>query len=61
MIPVLRSELINVRMAGGNEKKYSRVIIDNWLKEWVGIGGVSLRKATERDKGVYPTAVDKLP
>ncbi len=61
MTPVLRSELTNLRMVAGNEKKYSRVVIDGALKEWVGIGWVRIRTASDRDKAVYPTMVEKMP
>lgn len=61
MIPVLRSELTNLRMVAGNEKKYKRIVLDGSLKEWVGIDWVRIRTASERDKKVYPTVVDKLP
>lgn len=55
---VLRSELTNLRMVAGNEKKYDRVVIDGSLKEWVGIGWVRIRTATARDKKIYPVAED---
>lgn|GEM_PF-3554319 len=61
MIYVLRSELSNLRMTTGNEKEYNRVVDGVLLKEWVGIGWVTIRKATERDRKVYPIAVDKMP
>lgn len=61
MIPALRSELTNLRMVAGNEKKYKRIVLDGSLKEWVSIGWVRIRTASERDKKVYPTVVDKLP
>lgn len=34
------SELTTIAMVNGNEKKYSKVVIDGVLKEWVGIGWV---------------------
>jgi len=61
VIYVLRSELSNLRMTTGNEKEYNRVVDGVLLKEWVGIGWVTIRKATERDRKVYPIAVDKMP
>ncbi len=56
MKKIKRSELSNLRMVAGNEKKYSIVIIDGILKEWVGIGWVGEGKASIEDKRKYPTA-----
>ena len=50
-------ELQNIRMAGHNEKKYSRVIDDGILLEWVAIGWIDLRKATKEDHKKYPVVV----
>lgn len=61
MIYVLRSELSNLRMTTGNEKEYNRVVDGVLLKEWVGIGWITIRTATEQDRKVYPIAVDKMP
>jgi hypothetical protein len=55
---VKRSELSNLRMTAGNEKKYSMVILEGILKEWVGIGWVGEDKATDEDRKKYPTAID---
>lgn len=55
MKKIKRSELSNLRMVAGNEKKYSIVIIDGILKEWVGIGWVDEGRATKSDKIKYPT------
>ena len=48
MIP--RAKLTNLRMTAGNEKKYRLVIDGEDVKEWVGIGWITLRKATAADK-----------
>jgi hypothetical protein len=51
------SKLSTVSMVAGGEKKHPRVIHDGLLKNWVGIGWVTERKATATDKKNYPTAV----
>ena len=56
MTTVARSELTNLRMVAGNEKKYSRIIDNGCLKEWCGIGWCRIRTATERDRVIYPVA-----
>lgn len=58
MKTVRRSELSNIRMAGGNEKKYTMVILNDSLQEWVGIGWVHIRLATDDDRKDYPTVED---
>jgi len=50
MKTVKRNELSNIRMVAGNEKKYSMVILNDHLKEWVGIGWVVIRLATDEDR-----------
>jgi hypothetical protein len=51
------SELSSLRMAAGNEKRYPIVIHNGTVKEWVGIGWIELRKATDDDCKRYPEAV----
>ena len=58
MTTVKRSALSNFKMAAGNEKRISKVILDGMLKEWVGIGWVDLRRATAADLKKYPTVKD---
>jgi len=58
MKTVKRNELSNIRMVAGNEKKYSMVILNDHLKEWVGIGWVVIRLATDEDRKNYPTVED---
>ena len=48
------AELSKFRMAAGNEKKYRMVIDEGTLKEWVGIGWVDIREATETDHQKFP-------
>ena len=42
-------------MTAGNEKKYDAVIDNGTLKEWVGIGWVDVREATQKDYEKFPT------
>ena len=49
MKTVKATELSKFRMAGGNEEKYTAVIDDGILKEWVAIGWIDIREATEKD------------
>jgi hypothetical protein len=55
---IKRSELSNLRMTAGNEKKYDKVVIDGKVKEWVGIGWVTLRDASDKDRTRYPVVED---
>ncbi len=58
MKSVKSSELSNIKMVAGNEKKYSRVIMDGNVKNWVGFGWVTEGAATDADKEKYPTVED---
>ena len=49
-----RSELTNHKMVAGNESKYSKVILDGVLKEWVGIGWIDLGEPDDHDRATYP-------
>ena len=55
MTTVAARELNSVAMAQGNEHKYSIVIDEGVVKEWVGIGWIELRKARPEDTEKYPT------
>jgi hypothetical protein len=55
---ITRSELSNLRMVAGNEKKYDIVIINGMVREWVGIGWIDLRVADAKDHKAFPTVVD---
>ena len=57
MKTVKASELSNLRMTAGNENKYDMVIQNDQLKEWVGIGWITIRLATDDDRKEYPTVV----
>jgi hypothetical protein len=58
MKTIKRFELSNLRMAAGNEKKYSTVVIDGQVKRWVGIGWITEREATDADRATYPVVED---
>lgn len=55
---IKRKEVSNGNMIAGNEKKYSVVILDGQLKEWVGIGWIDIGKATAADVEKYPTVIE---
>ena len=58
MTNVRLSELSIISMVAGNERKYSMIILDGILKEWVGFGWIDIREATEEDNTKYPIAVE---
>lgn len=51
------SELSIIRMVAGNERKYQAVIEDGKVKEWVGIGWITVRDASEEDYETIPKVV----
>lgn len=51
-------ELTNLKMVSGNEKKYPCVIINGFLKDWVGFGWITVRKATKKDLQQFPIAIN---
>lgn len=55
---VTRSQVSNLRMAAGNESRYTHVIVDGRLKNWVGIGWVDEGEATDEHRAAYPTVVE---
>jgi hypothetical protein len=56
--PVPVSKLSTLRMAAGNEKKYSRVIMDKHVLLWVSLGWINERPAQPADFEVYPVVID---
>ena len=54
MNEVAAKELSNRAMIEENEAHYSIVIDGGVLKEWVGIGWIELRPATQEDQAEYP-------
>ena len=55
MTQIPAKELTNMAMVNGNESLYKVVIDNGFVKEWVGIGWLDLRKATPEDFKKYPT------
>lgn len=47
--PLKRSQVTNIAMTTGGEKRISKVILDGVVKEWVGIGWIDLREASAED------------
>jgi hypothetical protein len=55
--PIPASKLTNMGMVAGYENEYSVVIDDDRVMEWVGIGWIDLRKATDADRKQYPAVL----
>ncbi len=55
-IPI--KEVTNSAMIAGNEKKYTHIILNNIVKQWVGIGWIDLHIASTKDLEKYPTVGD---
>lgn len=55
---VRRSALSNLRMVAGMEEVISTVIVDDVVKEWVGIGWIGDEAPTPEDRREYPLAID---
>jgi hypothetical protein len=55
---IKRSELSNFKMASGNEKRISKVILDGFVEEWVAIGWITLEAAEPKDYKLYPVVVE---
>ena len=57
--PIAARDLHTVYMVAGREKKISKVIdMDGDLKEWVGIGWITIRRANGNDYRFYPRVID---
>lgn len=50
-------DVSTIAMVNRNELKITHVIDEGILKQWVGIGWIDLRKATKKDRAVYPIVV----
>ena len=59
--PVHVDELSNIAMVVKNEKKYSTVIDDGEVKQWVCFGWITLRDATDADRATYPAVERSKP
>lgn len=55
---IKRNELSTIKMTCGNEKKISKVILDGFIEEWVGIGWLTLGVAEPKDYKLYPVVVN---
>ena len=55
---VCRGQLSNLRMAAGGETRITKVIVDDILKEWVGIGWIGDEPPTPNERREYPIAID---
>jgi len=49
------SKCSTIAMVNGGEKTHPMIVHNGVLKEWVGIGWIKLRDATDSDKLTYPT------
>ena len=58
MKKIPRSELSTIRMVAGNEKKYSTVIVDGVIKDWVGFGWVGEDTPTAEQRKTIPEVED---
>jgi len=52
-IPI--SKCSTIAMVNGGERTHPTVVHGVVLKQWVGIGWINLRKATQEDKEKYPS------
>jgi hypothetical protein len=52
-----RGQLSNLKMVSGGEKRYSKIVCDGQVKQWVGIGWVDEGAATLEDYASLPVAV----
>ena len=55
---VSRHDVSNIVMTAGNEKRISKIIVCDEVWEWVGIGWITLREATAKDRKQFPTLED---
>ncbi len=55
---VARRDVTNIAMTAGNEKTYSKVILDGNVVEWVAIGWITIGPAEAEDFAKYPEVSD---
>ena len=55
-----RSDVSNVAMVGGNEKRFTRIICDGRVQNWVGIGWVDEGPPSIAQQGRLPIVVDVI-
>lgn len=58
MLTVKRSELSSLKMVASNEKKFSKVIDGDTVKEWIGFGWIDLGEPSDKEKISLPKVVD---
>lgn len=56
--PVSFRDVSTIAMVAGNESKITKIIHDGDIKEWVGIGWVTLGRAEPRDYIKIPQVAD---
>ena len=54
------AECSTLKMVAGNERKITCVIDEGEVKEWVGIGWITLRQATPSDRKRFPTVKKEM-
>jgi hypothetical protein len=59
--PIHKDSCSTVAMVAGGEDRIQYVIKSGKLKQWVGIGWVDVREATEQDYYTYPTVIKSSP
>jgi hypothetical protein len=57
MTTIAASEVTTMAMVNKNEDKYKVVIDNGFVKEWVGIGWIEIRKATPGDFRKIPEVI----
>jgi len=57
---VTLQEVSLMAMVSGGEDKHPVIIDEGFVKEWVGIGWITLRKATAVDRKKYPKFIDEI-
>jgi hypothetical protein len=59
--PIHSDNCATVAMVAGGEDRIQFVIKSGKLKQWVGIGWIDVREATEQDYYTYPTVIKPSP
>ena len=54
---VAASQITNEAMRKGNEHRITKIIHDDVLKEWVGIGWIDKGTPTAEDRRLYPKVI----
>ena len=51
-------ELSQIKMVSGNENKFTKVVHEDKVKQWVGMGWIEERAATASDYASIPVAIE---